>query len=129
MIGKVHFILKEDQSTTGAGFTGKEVEAYISKQAKFDYSKVFAQYLRTIEIPKLEFYFTANLKKVFYRWTNVVKGFNLPLVLKSNETKLRIIPAAEWNSIDLKGKEASLFDPDLIQKMYYITVVDTKGGN
>jgi aminopeptidase N len=106
--------------------TSKEVEDYISKQAKYDYTKVFDQYLRTTQIPKLEFYLSDDNKKAFYRWTNVVKGFNLPLVLKSNDAKLRIVPTEEWNSTELKGSEAALFNAASIEKMYYITPVATK---
>jgi aminopeptidase N len=103
--------------------TSAEVENYISTQAKYDYSKVFDQYLRTIQIPKLEFYFSDHKKKVFYRWTNVVKGFDLPIVLKSNESTIRIIPTEEWKSSDLNKNEASLFTASYIEKMYYITPV------
>jgi aminopeptidase N len=106
--------------------TSKEVENYISKQAKYDYSKVFDQYLRTTQIPKLEFYLSDNNKKVFYRWMNVVNGFNLPLALKSKDAKLRITPTEEWKSTELKGNEAALLDPTSIQKMYYITAVLSK---
>lgn len=35
--------------------TGKEVEDYISKQSGIDFSKVFDQYLRTTQIPVLEY--------------------------------------------------------------------------
>ena len=107
--------------------TSKQVEEYISKQAKFNYSKVFDQYLRTIQVPKLEFYLSDNNKKAHYRWTNVVKGFNLPLVLINNNARLKISPTGEWRSTDLKGDEATLFDPASIQKMYYITAVAGKG--
>ena len=45
------------------------------------YQKVFDQYLRTTQIPVLEYYFGDDRKKVFYRYSNCVAGFNLPLVL------------------------------------------------
>lgn len=108
--------------------TTNQVERYITKQAKYDYSSVLNQYLKTTQIPKLEFYFAGNNKKVFYRWTNCVNGFNLPLVLKGNEMKLRIVPSETWKGLNLKGEEALLFDPVAIQKMYYITATISEKG-
>ncbi|HKG67689.1 MAG TPA: M1 family aminopeptidase, partial [Segetibacter sp.] len=103
--------------------TTRQVENYISKQAGYDYSKVFDQYLKTIQIPKFEFYLSSNNKKAFYRWTNCLKAFNLPLILKNNTAKIRILPTQQWKNITLKGTEASLFDSSSIEKMYYITPV------
>ncbi len=103
--------------------SAKQIEDYISKQAGFNYSKVFEQYLTTTQIPKLEIKFSSDKKKVSYRYTNCVRGFNLPLTLKSNEVKIKIVPGEEWTSKDLKDNEASLFQPDAIMKMYYLTVV------
>ncbi len=109
--------------------TAQQVENYISKQAGYDYSKVFDQYLRTIEIPKLEFYVRSDNKKGFYRWTNCVKGFNLPLVLKNKNEKIKIFPAEEWKSTQLKDNELLLFDPSSIEKMYYIIPVLQQKNN
>jgi aminopeptidase N len=103
--------------------TTQQIENYVSKQAQFDYGKVFDQYLRTIQIPKLEIKISNHNKRVFYRWTNCVKGFNLPLVLKNNTKRIKIFPSGEWKSNVLKVGEALLFDPFSIEKMYYITPV------
>lgn len=109
--------------------TSKQIENYISEHAKYDYSKVFDQYLRTTQIPKLEFYFSDDNKNVFYRWSNCVSGFNLPLVLKRNETRLEIVPSETWKSIEVKGDEAELFDPVSIVRMYYITATLSANDN
>ena len=101
--------------------TSKQVENYISQKSGYDYSKVFDQYLRTTQIPKLEFYFDEG--KVFYRWTNCVNGFNLPLVLKNEKSQVRIIPSEQWKSIELKTREKDLFTKAAIEKMYYVDVV------
>lgn len=103
--------------------TSQQVENYISQKARFDYSKVFDQYLRTIQIPSFEYYFSDNKLKVFYRYTNCVPGFNLPLTLKDNDARLKIIPSQGWKSLALKGNEAALFEKSAIEKMYYVKVV------
>jgi aminopeptidase N len=102
--------------------TTQQVEAYVSAHAGFNYSKVFDQYLRTTQIPDLEFYFSDDHKKVYYRYTNCVPGFDLPLVLKSDKAKIRMAPSDQWKSSDLKGEDAALFDETAIKKMYYIGV-------
>ncbi|MBI1769294.1 MAG: M1 family metallopeptidase [Bacteroidetes bacterium] len=94
--------------------TTQQIENYISGKAKRNYSKVFDQYLRTTQIPALEYYIERN--KVFYRWTNCVKGFDLSLILTNGKT--RITPTEKW--LQAKLKEAQLFDPSAIEKMYYV---------
>jgi aminopeptidase N len=101
--------------------TTQQVEKYISTNAGFDYSKVFDQYLRTIQIPKLEFYFNENKTEVSFRYTNCIKGFNLPLSLTNKEASVKIVPSEKWNTLKLKGNQADLFSVEAINKMYYIT--------
>jgi len=103
--------------------TTQEIENYISDKAKFNYSKVFDQYLRTVQVPVLEFYFEDDKQKVLYRYRNCVNGFNLPLTLISGDTKVKIIPSEQWQSMVLKGKDADLFDKLAIEKMYYVNVM------
>ena len=67
--------------------SAKQVIEYVSKRAGFNYSNVFKQYLTTTEIPVLEIKLAPGNKSVSYRYTNCIKGFNLPLTLKNNRTK------------------------------------------
>jgi len=85
-----------------------EVEAYISKQAKFDFSKLFDQYLRTIKIPEVEY--RIDNTKVSFRYANVVPGFNLPLKTNSRKT-VWIKPTEQWQTLDL-GTDAANFKID-----------------
>ena len=102
--------------------TSAQVEHYVSQHAGYDYGKVFDQYLRTTQVPDLEYYFSDDHKKVFYHYTNCVKGFDLPLVLAGDGVKIRIVPAEQWQSRQLNGAEAALFAGEGIKKMYYIGV-------
>jgi hypothetical protein len=98
----------------------QQVENYISKKAGFDYSKVFDQYLRTIQIPSFEFYFTGDKNKLFYRYSNCVVGFNLPISLSDDKASVKITPSVDWQSIKLSRNEAGLFSTNNIEKMYYV---------
>jgi aminopeptidase N len=100
--------------------TSSQVEKYISNHAGFDYGKVFDQYLRNIQIPRLEIYFAPGGKMVSYRYTNCINGFDLPLVLKNGNDSLKIIPGSDWKTIELREGQAPFFNAKEIEKMYYI---------
>jgi len=95
--------------------TTKQVEDYISKQAKHDFSKIFDQYLRTIQIPVLEYKIDGY--KLLYRYTNCVKGFNMPLKIKF-KTEQWIKPTEQWKTLDLypEGDNSFSVDPNFYIK-------------
>ena len=96
--------------------TTKQVEDYISQQAKFDFSKVFDQYLRDIRIPVLEYRLSKD--KVEYRWTNCVAGFNMPLkIMLDNQKAITLNPKTDWQK--LKAKKIKELKVD---KNYYVSV-------
>jgi aminopeptidase N len=76
----------------------KEVEAYISRVSGKDLSKIFDQYLRTIQIPELEYKITGT--QLEYRWTHVVEGFNMPLELLGVKNTW-LYPETGWKTISL----------------------------
>ncbi len=90
--------------------TTKQVEDYISKQSRIDFSKVFDQYLRTIQIPVLEYKIAGY--KLSYRYTNCVKGFNLPLKIKF-KTEQWIKPTEQWKTLSLYPEGDNSFSVDL----------------
>jgi aminopeptidase N len=104
--------------------TSLQVENYFSQQAAFDYSKVFDQYLRAVQIPAFEFYFSDDKKTVFYRYTNCVNGFNLPLVLKDENEKIKILPLESWKSIAVSTAQQLLFNASSMEKAYYIQALE-----
>jgi aminopeptidase N len=105
--------------------TTQQIENYVSASTHYNYSKVFDQYLRNLQIPVFEYYFSDDKAKVYYRYTNCVTGYNLPLVLKNANTKIRIIPSQKWQSSTLTANQAVLFDKTAIEDMYYVTVQST----
>jgi aminopeptidase N len=100
--------------------TTQQVEAYISNQSGFDYSKVFDQYLRTTEVPVLQFYFADQ--KVYYRYTNCVRGFNLPIYLEDDDNSVSIHPTDKWQSSRVTKKQQLLIDRPRIEMNYYLRV-------
>ncbi len=104
--------------------TTTQIENYIATMAKFDYSKVFDQYLRTTKIPVFNYYMADG--KLYYQYKNCVDGFNLPLTLKGNNQILKIMPTTALQSLVLKDGQAQLFNKNAIEKMYYINVDEGK---
>ena len=102
--------------------TSLQAEKYISDHAHYNYSKVFDQYLRNIEIPQLEIYITPDNKSVSFRYAYCIKGFNLPLFLKNGYNNLKIFPGTEWKTVDITEDQAAFFNAKEIEKMYYIGV-------
>ncbi|MBP9102839.1 MAG: M1 family metallopeptidase [Chitinophagaceae bacterium] len=78
----------------------KDVEAYFSKIAGIDLSKVFDQYLRTIKIPQLEYKIVGD--NLSYRWANCVNGFAMPVKLEGVDVWLK--PTTEWKSITMTAE-------------------------
>ena len=77
--------------------TSKEVEGYISRQSGIDLSKIFDQYLRTTQIPVLEY--SIKGKDLKFRFTNCIKGFGMPLKVKWGNEEKWIRATGEWTIV------------------------------
>lgn len=107
----------------------KEIENYISESSGFDYGKVFDQYLRTTEIPTLEYYFSEDRRQIFYRYTDCMDGFDLPVVLDSAGVNIKIFPESMWQNKNITENQTALFNPGSIEKMYYLNVKEIEREN
>jgi Aminopeptidase N len=94
--------------------TSREVEAYISRQSGIDFSKVFDQYLRTTQIPVLEY--QVKGQQVKYRFTNCIKGFTMPLKVTWGNTTEWIQPTESWKTLTTKNAPGTFS----VDKNFYI---------
>ncbi len=103
--------------------TGAEIEDFISKRTGFNLSKVFDQYLRTTQIPTLEYYLsTENTSQIlYYRWTNCIDGFNMPVLLPDNSNpKYGLLLATEkWQKLRTNFREGEDIRK-LMDKNFYV---------
>jgi aminopeptidase N len=74
----------------------KDVEEYISRQSGKNLSKIFDQYLRTAQIPVLEYRIKGY--SCSYRWTNCVTGFNMPVKVLSAGKEYWFFPTEKWQT-------------------------------
>ncbi|HVZ97741.1 MAG TPA: M1 family metallopeptidase [Chitinophagaceae bacterium] len=103
--------------------TAAQIENYISHKANYNYKKIFDQYLRTTNIPVFEYYFNKDSSELLYHYTNCVAGFNLPLILQNEFSRLKLYPAAKWKKLQLKHSQSELFLTSSIEKMYLLKAV------
>ena len=91
--------------------TGQQVEAYISRGARRDLSRVFDQYLRTTMVPALEYRIEGDT--LAYRWADVVPGFDMPVKVTIEWPSLQWIrPTTVWQRVRVKLPNASDFRVD-----------------
>jgi len=94
--------------------TTEDVENYISEFTKTDFSTVFDQYLRTTQIPTLEY--KVGKKYLKARWSNCVPGLQLPIRVYVNNIQYVIKPTEDWEKTKFNVKIESF----LIDQNYYI---------
>lgn len=90
--------------------TTKQVEDYISSKSGIDFSTVFDQYLRTTQIPTLQYSQTENTLK--FRYDAAVKNLKLPIRINGTQ---EINPTDQWQTVKLKSANPVHFDQN-----YYI---------
>lgn len=96
--------------------TTQQIEDYINKQTGINFSKVFDQYLRTTQIPVLEYKIKG--RTVTYRWSNCVTGFNMPVKFFAGKEQW-LKPTQKWQSISFADwLDAKQFKVD---RNFYIT--------
>ncbi|MEZ5034222.1 MAG: M1 family metallopeptidase [Chitinophagaceae bacterium] len=78
--------------------TTKQVETYFSQKSGIDLQKIFDQYLRTTDIPVLEY--TTEGQKIKYRWANCVDGFAMPIDLLGTKN-FWLTPTTDWQTTTL----------------------------
>lgn len=82
--------------------TSKQLEDYIIEKTGLQLDKFFDQYLRNTEVPELEWYVNKKEKKLYYRFTNTIDGFTLPLTVKGGKLQEDIIVGKEWKTVAWK---------------------------
>ncbi len=91
---------------------GKDVEAFMSEYSGKDLSRIFDQYLRESGLPRLEI--KKGAKKLSYRWTDCVAGFNMPVLVNLNGKNTWISPLDTWQELPVKAKKIKVDENFLV---------------
>ncbi|MBC3759378.1 M1 family metallopeptidase [Hyunsoonleella sp. SJ7] len=90
--------------------TTQQIESFLSKETGIDLTEFFNQYLRTIQIPTLEY--SIDKKSLKYRWINIVEGFDMPIQIEINGESQWLFPKADWHILKTDSKIKSFeIDP------------------
>ncbi|MEJ8756842.1 M1 family metallopeptidase [Pontibacter sp. H259] len=100
--------------------TTQQIENYLSQQIGRNLKPVFDQYLRDVRIPKLEY--QQEGKKLKYRWTNTVAGFDMPVKVLVNGKELWLEPTNDWKQQKGIKKNATI---EVVPDFYVETAVGT----
>jgi len=101
--------------------TSNQVENYISENIGFDLKYVFDQYLRDIRIPTLEY--TIEDKKLKYRWSNTIDGFNMPIEVIIDKKNKWLSPTNSWKETNIENKIIE------VDRDYYVYTKDLRIKN
>lgn len=99
---KFRLLLREmNQTFYHKTISTKELELFINKATGIDFTPLFNQYLRTTQIPKLEYKIKNN--KLSFRYTNCLTEFNMPVKIKTDK-QILIKPTTQWQTVQLDKK-------------------------
>jgi aminopeptidase N len=80
--------------------TNKPIYKPNTFQKNYNFKPFFDQYLRTNKVPEIEWYIKD--KELFFRFTNTVDGFTLPLRVNGGKRDEEIFPTNNWQNISWK---------------------------
>ena len=104
--------------------TTDQIENYISQKSGINFSKVFDQYLRTIQIPTFSYSYDSKEKILTYQWKNCIKGFDQPLHFKYQGQNFDFLPAdyiPQKRLIKLENFNEADFG-EAVKRLYYVQI-------
>jgi len=99
--------------------TSNEIENYINNQVEVNLSPIFNQYLRTIKIPVLEYFFLDT--QLNYKFTNCNNDFTMPVLVYVNGNKLWLTPNTQWQKINSYSFKEAIHSIE-IDKNFFIDI-------
>jgi aminopeptidase N len=106
--------------------TTQEIETYINKALQFNFQCVFNQYLRTTQIPVLEYYVDTKSNKLYYKYSNCIEGFNLPIWINVQKKNIQLKPTTNFSSLAIKDAATVLETMASVELYYYLKVKEVK---
>ncbi len=94
--------------------TTQQIEGYLSEATGKDLRAFFDQYLRTTMIPKFEYKMEGGT--LLFRYTDVVKGFDMPLMVSVNGEEVWLYPDETWKSRKFDSPISSV----IVNRNFYV---------
>ncbi len=103
--------------------TTGQIEDYMSKASGLKLGTIFDEYLRTTMIPELEYRFSGDT--VSYRWSHVVRDFDMPVRVRLAPDSWTLIhPTEQWQSAHTTLSGPADFQVD---RNFYVTSKNVGG--
>lgn len=100
--------------------SGRQLRDYISREAGRNLDKVFVQYLETTMIPSFEY--RAEGPLLYYRWANVVDGFDMPLRVNIPGMGTNLMfPTGQWQNVRVPSPQAGI----TVDENFFVTARNT----
>jgi aminopeptidase N len=98
-----------------------EILNFFNRYTKKDFTKIFDQYLKTIQIPTLTYSFKDSVFQ--YRWENCIKDFSMPVKITFNGKNYQFIfPSTQWQTSKVSTSSKGF----RVDRNFYITVSENK---
>jgi aminopeptidase N len=104
--------------------TTGQIESYISTKSGINFSKVFDQYLRTIQIPTFSYSYDEKEKILTYQYKNCINGFNMPLHFSYQNQSFDFLPldyTPQKRLVKLEKFDKAEFGK-AIEQLYYVQI-------
>lgn len=105
-----------------ATVTSHQVEKYIADKANMDLTGFFEQYLRSPDVPILEYGYRNG--RLGFKWSNVVSGFDMPIDVIIDGESRRLNATTRWKNIPLDSNPEDVH----IDRDFYVAGIDIIGG-
>ena len=96
------------------------VISYFSENSAIDLTPIFNQFLRTTQIPTIQF--QQNGKTFSYKWVNVVSDFNMPVDVRIGSKIKRLYPTNSVQYLKIGKKEI----PEIVPGKFLINVTQNR---
>jgi aminopeptidase N len=100
--------------------SSKQLEEYISEKSGIDLSEFWNQYLRTVQIPTIEYKISNN--ELSFRYINIIKNFDMPVIAVINGKEEWLFPIAEWKT----KKFSKILKTVKIKEDFYVDINSVK---
>tara|TARA_R110000787_G_scaffold86285_3_gene183989 strand:- start:3912 stop:5537 length:1626 start_codon:yes stop_codon:yes gene_type:complete len=86
--------------------SSKQLEEYISEKSGIDLTDFWNQYLRTTQVPKVEYKVQGS--QLSFRYISIIENFDMPVIAVINGNEEWISPTAEWKSKEFSKEIKSI---------------------
>jgi aminopeptidase N len=101
--------------------TTEQILTFLNKYTKNNFAKVFDQYLRTTNVPVLEYFLQTD--GLQYRWNNCLNDFTMPVRISLDSKVYNLIyPTTQWQKLTVSTMKQIKFTVD---KNFYIEAKET----